>query len=107
MKCYLVHPLLIVAIALASCSTQTTPDEALSQTVNLDQYPSVDISNGTVQMKVYLPDADKGLYRATRFDWSGIIGSVQYKDHEYFGYWKDTHDPMIHEDLAGPVEGFS
>ncbi len=57
-------------------------------------------------MEVYLPDPVKGLYRATRFDWSGVIGSVQYKDHEYFGYWKETHDPMFHEDLSGPVEGY-
>jgi hypothetical protein len=75
---------------------------------NLDfsRYPSVEISNKEVKMKVYLPDADKGLYRATRFDWSGVIGSVQYKGHEYFGYWKSTHDPLFHEDLSGPVEGF-
>jgi len=70
------------------------------------QYPSTVISNDEVTMKIYLPDEEKGLYRATRFDWSGVIGSVQYKGHEYFGYWKDTHDPMVHEDLTGPVEGW-
>ncbi|MFC2126377.1 hypothetical protein ACFLU5_16415 [Bacteroidota bacterium] len=70
------------------------------------QYPSTVISNDEVTMKIYLPDAEKGLYRATRFDWSGVIGSVQYKGHEYFDYWKETHDPMVHEDLTGPVEGF-
>ncbi|UCG28981.1 MAG: hypothetical protein JSV24_06365, partial [Bacteroidales bacterium] len=64
------------------------------------------ISNDEIQMKVYLPDPEKGLYRATRFDWSGVIGSVKYKGHEYFGYWKETHDPMFHEDLTGPVEGY-
>ena len=73
--------------------------------VNLDQYPSKVISNDQVKMKIYLPDPEKGLYRATRFDWSGVIGSVKYKGHEYFGYWKDTHDPLYHEDLTGPVEG--
>ena len=57
-------------------------------------------------MRVYLPDPEKGLYRAARFDWSGVIGSVKYKGHEYFGYWKDTQDPFFHEDLPGPVEGF-
>ena len=57
-------------------------------------------------MKVYLPDPEKGIYRATRFDWSGVIGSVQFKGHEYFGYWKETHDPLFHEDLTGPVEGY-
>jgi len=86
-----------ICFCLASCS---------SQKVNLEQYPSTAISNNEVQMKVYLPDAEKGLYRATRFDWSGVIGSVQYKGHEYFGYWKDTQDPQFHEDLTGPVEGF-
>lgn len=75
---------------------------------NLDfsAYPSLEISNAHVHMKVYLPDPENGLYRATRFDWSGIIGSVTYREHEYFGYWKDTHDPLFHEDLSGPAEGF-
>ena len=74
--------------------------------MNFDPHPSLIISNDQVEMKLYLPDAEKGLYRATRFDWSGVIGSVKYKEHEYFGYWKDTHDPLFHEDLPGPVEGY-
>lgn len=78
----------------------------LAQEVNLDQYPSTEISNEQIQMKIFLPDVENGLYRATRFDWSGMIGSLKYKDHEYFGYWKDTHDPLVHEDLVGPVEGY-
>ena len=73
---------------------------------DLGKFPSVVISNDHIRMVVYPPDTEKGLYRATRFDWSGVIGSVQYRGHEYFGYWKDTHDPMFHEDLPGPVEGF-
>lgn len=77
-----------------------------SQDMNLDQFPSQTISNEEVQMLIYLPDHENGLYRATRFDWSGVIGSVTYKDHEYFGYWKDSHDPLFHEDLPGPVEGY-
>lgn len=74
--------------------------------MDFEQYPSVVISNKEVRMKVFIPDPEKGFYRATRFDWSGVIGSVQYKGHEYFGYWKDTHDPLIHEDLSGPVESY-
>lgn len=83
--------------SLANCSLKK---------VDFKQFPSTVISNKQVQMKIYLPDPEKGLYRATRFDWSGVIGSVQYKGHEYFGYWKKTHDPLFHEDLTGPVEGF-
>ncbi len=80
--------------------------DCTSKKINLDKFPNTVISNETVSMKLYLPDPKKGLYRGTRFDWSGIIGSLQYKKHEYFGYWKDTHDPVYHEDLMGPVEGY-
>ena len=73
---------------------------------NLDHYPHILLSNENIKMKVFTPDAENGLYRATRFDWSGIIGSVKYKGHEYFGYWKDNQDPTFHEDLSGPAEGF-
>lgn len=94
-----VFTLIIAALffSFVSCSTEK---------FDFDQFPNAVISNSEVQMKVYLPDPEKGLYRATRFDWSGVIGSLKYKGHEYFGYWKDTHDPQFHEDLTGPVEGF-
>jgi hypothetical protein len=65
-----------------------------------------EISNDQVTMKLYLPDPEQGFYRATRFDWSGIIYSLEHEGHQYFGEWKLTHDPMFHEDLAGPVESF-
>ena len=81
-----------------SAFSQTLPIEAFSE------YPQTEIANEHVTMKLLLPDPDKGSYRATRFDWSGIIASVKYGDHEYFGYWKNTHDPKVHEDLSGPSE---
>jgi len=89
--------LLTMALSMGSCTFND---------MSFDQYPSLTISNEEVEMKIYLPDAENGMYRATRFDWSGVIGSVKYKNHEYFGYWKDTHDPYFHEDLTGPVEGY-
>ena len=69
-------------------------------------FPRTELRNKEIIMKLYLPDVQKGSYRATRFDWSGIIYSVQYKGHEYFAYWKDTHDPNFHEDLSGPAESY-
>lgn len=74
--------------------------------LDFSSHPSTVLSNGEVEMHVFLPDTAKGLYRATRFDWSGVILSTTWQDHEYFGYWKNSHDPMYHEDLPGPVEGF-
>jgi hypothetical protein len=69
-------------------------------------YPEATISNGSVTAKLYLPDAERGSYRATRFDWSGIIYSLQYQGHEYFGRWYEHHDPKIHDAITGPVEEF-
>lgn len=69
-------------------------------------YPEAEISNGLIHAKFMLPDADHGSYRATRFDWSGIISSLQYSGHEYFGQWYEHHDPKIHDAITGPVEEF-
>lgn len=50
-------------------------------------HPSHQITNGDINATVYLPDAKNGFYRTTRFDWSGAIGSLRYKGHEYYGTW--------------------
>lgn len=70
----------------------------------MNDYPNTEISNDQVKMKLYLPDPENGYYRATRFEWSGVIASLEYEGHQYFGEWKSSHDPLIHEDLCGPVE---
>jgi hypothetical protein len=53
-----------------------------------------------------LPDSQHGSYQGTRFDWSGIISSLQFGGHEYFGRWYEHHDPKIHDAITGPVEAF-
>jgi hypothetical protein len=50
-------------------------------------FPAHEISNGQIKAKIYLPDAEHGFYRSTRFDWSGVIGSLEYKGHNYYGPW--------------------
>jgi hypothetical protein len=70
------------------------------------EYPKVRIANGTLQAELYLPDAQNGYYRATRFDWSGVISSLKFKGHEYFGVWFPKHDPLSHDAITGPVEAF-
>jgi len=97
MKHFLLKLLIItLSISLTNCSEKIA---------DISSFPHTTIKNEEIKMKVFLPDAENGVYRGTRFDWSGIIGSLKYKDHEYFGYWKKTHDPYFHEDLPGPVEG--
>lgn len=69
-------------------------------------HPKAEISNGLVTMKFYLPDSEKGYYRGTRFDWSGIIYSLEYMGHQYFGEWNPSDDPYLHDRITGPVESF-
>jgi hypothetical protein len=63
----------LLALAAAAPSAQT--------------YPSHVIKNGEITARVYLPDATSGFYKTTRFDWSGMIGSLEYKGHNYYGTW--------------------
>jgi len=70
------------------------------------QYPEAQISNGVATVKFYMPDSERGYYRGTRFDWSGVIYSLQTLGHEYFGVWNDKYDPKLHDAITGPVEEF-
>jgi hypothetical protein len=69
-------------------------------------YPKTEISNGIIHATLMLPDNQHGSYQGTRFDWSGIISSLQFNGHEYFGQWYEHHDPKIHDAITGPVEAF-
>ncbi len=60
-------------------------------------FPEAEISNGQLQVKIFLPDANRGFYHATRFDWSGVIYSLQYGGHDYYGRWFQKTDPSVHD----------
>ena len=84
------------------------------------EFPQAEISNGKLRVKLYLPDPTNGYYRGTRFDWSGVIASLEYEGHNYYGPWFDRIDPPIHDyifkgtevvagacsGISGPVEEF-
>lgn len=70
------------------------------------QFPQATITNGRLTAQLYLPDAEHGYYRGTRFDWSGSISSLKSANHEYFGQWFDKYDPKLHDSIMGPVEEF-
>lgn len=71
-----------------------------------ENVPQLEISNGEVRARIYLPDAEKGYYRGVRFDWSGVVASLEYKGHNYFGVWFPHYDPKLHDAITGPVEEF-
>lgn len=70
------------------------------------QPPEAVLDNGKIQAVFHLPDAAAGSYRGSRFDWSGVIKSLRFGKHEYFGVWYGKHDPLHHDAITGPVEEF-
>ncbi len=70
------------------------------------EVPQVKISSGIINAILYLPDNERGYYRGTRFDRSGIVASLEYNGHNYFGQWFEKYDPLIHDAVLGPVEEF-
>ena len=70
-------------------------------------YPSAELKNDHIKMTIRLPDAAKGFYRSTRFDWSGVIGPVEVLGKTVFNPWKNTHNPLNNDDITGPCDEFN
>ncbi len=76
-------------------------------------YPQVRLTNGKVTASVAVPNAQDGFYKGTRFDWSGIITSLETNGHLFFAPFFEKFDPnVIDVDfkgtvLAGPVSAVS
>jgi hypothetical protein len=88
---------LIVASILFGWSNHYSP---------VADFPRAEITNGIVKATLLLPDSSSGYYQATRFDWSGVIKSLDYKNHSYFGQWFKKYDPKLNDAITGPVEEF-
>jgi hypothetical protein len=85
------------------------------------QTHDLQISNGIVQATIHPPDPVSGFYRGTRFDWSGVIGSLKYAGHNYYGPWFTKTNPTVKDYIyqgadivagpcsavTGPAEEFS
>lgn len=79
---------------------------ALGVLAGAADFPETELSNGKVHAKLHLPDGEKGSYQGTRFDWAGIIYSLEYNGHQYFGKWYDKHEVKGHDSITGTVEEF-
>jgi hypothetical protein len=71
------------------------------------EYPTAVLKNDSIKITVRMPDAEKGFYRGTRFDWSGVIGPVEVLGKTVFVPWKNTHNPANNDDITGPCDEFS
>jgi hypothetical protein len=84
-------------------------------------FPNAEIASDQVRARIYLPDPKSGYYRGTRFDWSGVVHSLQYKGHDYYGPWFNKTNPTVHDfvyegpdiiagpcsAITGPVDEFA
>jgi hypothetical protein len=70
-------------------------------------YPRLQLDNGILQVSIYLPDAERGYYRGTRFDWSGIIERIDYAGHRFYAPLHPQHDPLGHDHVSGPAGEFA
>lgn len=77
-----VAPALLAAFAV--CGQAADPPEAV-------------ISNKAIQVKLYLPDVENGFYKGARFDWSGMISTVEAGGHKYYGQWFQKVDPEVRD----------
>ena len=90
---------LVLLLSLALCQAAPLPEASTP-------FPQTEIRVDTTRAALYLPDAARGYYRGTRFDWSGVVSSLRWNGHEYFGEWFDKHDPVLHDGITGPVDEF-
>jgi hypothetical protein len=92
----------VVLLAGGRATAQTVP----SPDSDAPNAPAVRITNGLVTAVLYLPDPERGYYRATRFDWSGAVADLQAGGHGYFGRWFPEYDPKKHDAITGPVQEY-
>jgi hypothetical protein len=59
--------------------------------------PEAVILNLQIRARVYLPDPVSGFYKGARFDWSGIIGEVEFGSHHFYGRWFHRVDPAVRD----------
>lgn len=71
------------------------------------EFPVLRISNRHASAIVCPPDDRAGYYRATRFDWAGVVRDLRSHRHRYVGEWFAKHDPLRHDGITGPVDEFT
>lgn len=96
----------LLTVSLAMHAQKVPAPGSPCASIAQNDYPKVYLTNGEVDLIVYLPNVTRGYYRSSRFDWSGIIACASYRGHSYFGEWFDKHDPLRNNSVTGPAEEF-
>jgi hypothetical protein len=91
---------------LLTCVTLSRLANPASPALAGEPYPQTVVTNTIVSAALYLPDSERGYYRGTRFDWSGLVSHVEVGGHSFFCDFKQQHDPLNHDDICGTAEEF-
>ena len=90
----------------APLATAAAPATHSCDAVPHSDHPAARIGNGKMAAVIFLPDAQQGFYRGSRFDWGGLVACASLDGHTFFGEWFNRYDPMINDAVTGPVEEF-
>ena len=74
-----------------------SPSSSGAQVNAESRYPTAVIANDQIRATIYLPQVERGFYRSTRFDWSGMIARLEYRGHQYYGPWFTTTEAGIRD----------
>jgi hypothetical protein len=97
----------VAAAALAlGCAAARAGGGAAKEGPPTIEFPQLTISNDVLKITLYLPDSEKGYYRGTRFDWSGMISRAEFKGRTVFGPFRTRMEPTLHDHAVGPAEEF-
>ena len=94
--------------AIASAAQQSSPASPMSSAASgprivqpllprLRSAPRVILRSGALSVTIALPDAQRGFYRSTRFDWSGMITDVTFGTAHFYGPWADGIASDVHD----------
>ena len=100
-------PRLFLAFAtLSAASAAHAADSSACTSVPHSDHPQTTLHQGATTAVLFLPDPKNGYYRASRFDWAGVVPCFNYKGHKFFGEWFPHYDPLLNDAITGPVEEF-
>ena len=95
-----------IAIALSQFAPVSAEDGTAASSPPTDNFPKAILECGELRVQIYLPDKNKGYYRGTRFEGSGIVRQAEFAGHTYFAEFRTPHHPTGHDDICGTAEEF-
>ncbi len=77
----------------------------MSNICNIKQTVAI-LRSSLLALTIHLPDAESGLYRGPRFDWSSNISQLEYDGHSWFSPWRTGDiDPKSNDQTVIGIGG--